>query len=191
MKADAVESKKGIRILAVASGPIEKRKRALVIGVVERERIVEGILSCSVEVDGDDATRSMEDMLRSSKFRELVKIIALDGAALAGLNIVNVEELGKRLGVHLMLITRHKPGKGRLERAIKKFGKANGLDVSQKLVACGNLKSLDIFHEEGIYIMTDLEESSTRRLAPTAFEALRLAHLIARGIATGESKGRI
>lgn len=48
--------KGGVRMLALASGPIygRKRRRTLVVGVVGRAGTVEGVLSGRVTIDGDD-----------------------------------------------------------------------------------------------------------------------------------------
>ncbi|MEM3227400.1 MAG: DUF99 family protein [Candidatus Micrarchaeaceae archaeon] len=183
--------KRGVRILAVASGPIEGRKRTIAVGVVKNGVAIEGILSCMVEVDGNDSAKNIIGMVESSKFRSLIKVIVLDGAALAGLNIVNLNELRGRLGVHVMLITRHKPRSKALRRAIVRFGKNGGKGVEGKLAAYKSLEALVGFEGKAFYAMSDIKGKIAQEIAGYAFEALRLAHMIARGVATGESRGRI
>ncbi|MEM3827503.1 MAG: DUF99 family protein [Candidatus Micrarchaeaceae archaeon] len=183
--------KRGVRILAVASGPIEGRKRTIAVGVVKNGVAIEGILSCMVEVDGNDSAKNIIGMVESSKFRSLIKVIVFDGAALAGLNIVNVNELRDRLDVHVMLITRHKPRSKALRRAIVRFGKNGGKGVEGKLAAYKSLEALVGFEGKAFYAMSDIKGKIAQEIADYAFEALRLAHMIARGVATGESRGRI
>ncbi len=185
------EIKKGVRTLAVASAPVKGKRSTLAIGVVQKEYSVEGVLSTRIEVDGDDASAKIAKMLSRSRFAQQVKIIALDGAAIAGLNIVDPDYLKGRLGVHLLFITRHKPRSSALKRAIIAFGKEKGKSIAHKLKAHSELNSLYGFFFEGFYIVTDLSESHAKLVAESAISALRLAHIIARGVATGESKGRI
>ena len=90
--------KKGIRIISFASGPINGKK-ALIVGVISRENVIEGILSGNVEVDGFDSAKKIISLIKKSRFREQIKIVALNGIAIAGLNVVNVYKIKKDLKI--------------------------------------------------------------------------------------------
>ncbi len=77
--------KKGIRILAVDDGPLDKSgKGVLVVGIVGREGTIEGVLSFRVDADGSDATERLSATIQKTRFRDQIKLIALNGVTLAG-----------------------------------------------------------------------------------------------------------
>ncbi len=185
--------KSGLRILAVASGPIYKRKRArtLLIGVVGREGTVEGVLSANITVDGDDATKSIAGMLKRSRFKEQVKIIASNGIALAGLNVIDINMLEKATGVPTLILTRSRPSPKALFEAVTKYAEASKLPVSSKLKTIKKANERKFVKVSGFYVQSALSAEDLNTLSTTAFQMLRLAHMIAKGISTGESTGRI
>lgn len=67
--------KTGVRILAVASGPIAKGGDTLLVGVIGRNNIVEAVLSRRVKVDGRDSTAKITSMVRKSRFGEQVRVV--------------------------------------------------------------------------------------------------------------------
>ncbi|MGC8478337.1 MAG: DUF99 family protein [Candidatus Micrarchaeia archaeon] len=188
---DSYSIKKGVRILAIASGPVEGKRSTIAIGVIQNGNNIEGILSTRIAVDGDDASAKIAKMVLKSKFARQIRIVAFDGAAIAGLNIIDTECLRKKLGVHVLFATRHKPRKEALKNAIKAFGKAEGKSTKRKLEAYEKLRFLNDFQLAGFRVLSSMNESSARLVAESTIGALRLAHMIARGISTGESKGRI
>ncbi len=195
--------KPGARIIAITSGPIARKRGGkqpgadtLAIGIIGRKGAIEGVLSCYIECDGSNATREILRMISKSRFKEQIKIIALNGIALAGLNVVDVGLLEKKLKVDVIIITRDKPRPSKLLDAIEAYrsesttGKRNrGADEKRLLVEKANARK--VFHEQGLYIQTRKEIGDVRSSIAQCFELLRLSHMIARGVKTGESKGRI
>ncbi|MDE1856716.1 MAG: DUF99 family protein [Candidatus Micrarchaeota archaeon] len=180
--------KQGARILSIATGPING-KRALLLGVVSQSARVEGILSSKVSVNGTDSTGKIIAMLKRSRFAGQVGMIALNGIAQAGLNVVDAELLKEKLGAEVIVLTRHRPRPSLLIAALRKYGKRSNADVSKSVALVRAQKkpvSLD-----GFYVSGTKPTKTLRKLVPITFEMLRLSHLIARGVSTGESKGRI
>jgi endonuclease V-like protein UPF0215 family len=189
MRPDA--HKKGVRVLAVASGPVEGKKRALVVGIVQRELTIEGVLSTTVEVDGTDSSYRIAEMLRKSRFRQQVKIVVFDGIALAGLNLIDPKRISKSLGVDVLIITRRKPRKRALVNALKKYSEASGKGVDGRLEVLEGSDALAGYAWAGLHVKTTAKTVEGEGLTNSAFEALRLAHIVARGVSSGESKGRV
>lgn len=187
--------KSGIRIAAAASGPIGGRKSALLVIVVYREGTLEGVLSGSIGVDLSDSGRKIASIISRSRFGDQVKLLALNGIALAGLNVVDVNAVKKALKANFLILTRKKPHKELLIEAIGKregVGTARKSEASRKKHIVEAISNLPILRYAGFYVQSDLDiNKENKDIIRASFEALRIAHLIANGIITGESKGRI
>lgn len=84
----------GSRILALDDSALSKKDgKSLVIGVVGRGNLVEGIISFSVRIDGKDSAELIINAVRASRFRPQIKLIVLNGTVLAGLNVVDAEKI--------------------------------------------------------------------------------------------------
>ncbi len=178
--------KRGARIAAFSSGPIKRGSGAkvLMVGVVAREGKVEGILSGRITTDGSDATRTMAKLIESSRFRYQVKAVALNGVALAGLNVVDLKALGKQ-GYDYLILTRYRQRPSLLVRAIR-LARGGGKE-KERLVA--EHAAARQRKEEGFYTRASFRVP--KGMVAEAYGALRLSHLISNGVSTGESKGRI
>jgi len=184
--------KKEIRIIGIDDSPFNKfnDKKVLVVGVVMRGGSwVDGILSTKVDVDGNDSTKKLVEMINKCKFKPQLQCIFLDGIAVAGFNVVDVQELNKKTGLPVVVIIRKMPDIENIKKTLIKIKKQQKIKFIEK---AGNVVQInEIFAQlTGI----DLEEASkilkiacTRSLIP---EPLRLAHLIASGVIFGESRGR-
>ncbi len=181
-------------MLAVASGPIyaRRRKRTLIVGVVGRHGVVEGVLSGRVAVDGDDSSSAIASLFRKSRFRLQIRAIAVNGIATAGLNVIDVRELEHRTGVPVIILTRKKPDVPEFMKAISAYAKldAAGAETKRALVIATN-KERKFSRVSGFNVQSSLDAAELKGIVPTAFELLRLAHMIANGTSTGVSKGRI
>jgi len=184
--------KKEIRVIGIDDSPFNKfkDKKILVVGVVMRGGSwVDGILSTKVDVDGNDATKKITSMIKKCKFKPQLQCIFLDGIAVAGFNVIDVQELNKKTKLPVVVVIRRKPNIKNIKKTLIKINKKQKIKLIEK---AGNVVQIgDIFVQlTGI----DLEEAKkvlkvvcTRSLIP---EPIRLAHLIASGVVLGESRGR-
>ena len=182
--------KEGARILAIDDSPFSKEdKEVLVVGIVARNDIIEGVLSFYVSVDGDDSTDILIKKIRSSRFYRQIKLIALNGVTLGGLNIVDIAKLNSELNLPVIAITRRKPNKKEMILAIKKSGKS----VDKKIDLLNKInKNASYSKFLGLHIQyIGLEKTELAKIIEKAYNMLRLAHMIASGVVKGESKGRI
>ena len=177
--------------MALASGPLNRnRSKTLLVGVVGRDSIIEGVLSSWVGIDGEDGLRSIEAMLKKSRFNDGVRLISLNGIAIAGLNIVAPKKLEKDLNVKVALITRNRPNRSRLIAALRSFSEREGVNFDDRIrvVERDTLKAKLI---NGLYVQADETVMAKNDMLKSAYTLLRIAHLIASGISRGESSGRV
>lgn len=182
--------KKEIRVIGIDDSPFNKFKdvKSLVVGVVMRGGSwVDGILSAKVDVDGDDATKRIAEMIGKCKFLPQLQCIFLDGIAVAGFNVIDIKELSKKTRLPVIVVIRRMPDLEKIKRTlikIRKRDKIKLLDRAGEIIKIDNifvqLSGIDIQHARKI-----LKVVCTRSFVP---EPIRLAHLIASGISLGESK---
>lgn len=181
-------------MLALASGPIygRKRRRTLVVGVVGRAGTVEGVLSGRVTIDGDDSSATAISMFRKSRFREQIRAIVLNGIAIAGLNVVDVKRIEKATHVPVLVLTRSRPNVGEFMRALSIYQRTGVNDSERKRALIENTNRERRFVKvSGFYVQSGLKAAELKGVVPVAFELLRLAHMIAKGVSTGVSGGRV
>ncbi|MBS3100720.1 DUF99 family protein [Candidatus Woesearchaeota archaeon] len=184
--------KKEIRVIGIDDSPFNKFKdeKVLVVGVVMRGGSwVDGILSTKVDVDGNDSTKKLVEMINKCKFKPQLQCIFLDGIAVGGFNVIDVRELNKKTNLPVIVVIRRMPDIANIKKTLIKIKKRQKIKLIQK---AGNVVQVnDIFAQlTGI----DFEQAKkilkivcTRSLVP---EPLRLAHLISSGVVSGESRGR-
>ena len=182
--------KSGVRYMAIASGPIGNRKRTLLIGLVFREGYLEGMLSTDIAVDGTDSTDKIIRMMSRSRFREQMRVILSNGIALAGLNVMSPETVERKLGISMLLMNRRRQNPKELINALKEFSRITGKDVKERIRIIKDYGIRPV-RANGMYIQSGMDRRDIRIFAARAFEALRMAHIVASGFSTGESRGRL
>jgi len=167
-------------------------KKCFVIATVFRGgQFMDGVLSTKVEVDGEDATVKIIEMINKTKFKPQLQVIFLDGIAVGGFNVINIESLWRHTGIPVIVVVRKRPDFERLEKTLRKLGMEKKYSLMEKAG-----KPAEVRIKEGtIYVQTagiSLEEAKeilsvccTHSFIP---EAIRAAHLIGAGIVKGESK---
>lgn len=181
--------KGGIRVAAITSGPVRSGREALVVCMVARDGVIEGALSTRVTSDGSDSTRRITSMIRRSRFRDQVGLVALNGIAIAGLNVVDVRSVAKSLGADFVVLTRRRPRKTLLLSALRRLSRQTGADTKARMAVVEAMSTLGFSRLDGFFVQSDV--NVPQGMARLAFEALRVSHLVARGVSTGESKGRL
>jgi uncharacterized protein len=183
--------KSGIRILAIEDSPFNRmQKECMLIGVVGRPDVIEGILSFKVKVDGSDSTGKIIKGLKGSRFIDQVKLIALNGNTVAGMNIIDMLEVSRKLKMPVIAITRTKPHPSLLKRAIKL---ALPKEYRKKAELIDRMsRGMDISKASGFYVQCiGANPKEVKELVEPAVKMLRLGHIIASGVAKGESTGRL
>lgn len=188
--------KQEIRILGIDDAPFTfEDTTTMVVGVVMRGgEYLEAVLRSQVAIDGMDATEVIIKMVSFSRYREQLRAILIDGIALGGFNIVNIQKVYDAVTIPVITVTRDKPDLPAIEHALRKHFP----DWEQRLA----------LHQEGtlyefktafnpLYAKfvgcspEDAQEIISRATIRGVLpEPLRVAHLIASGIVRGESYGK-
>jgi len=151
---------------------------------------LDGVLSTTVKVDGTDATQKIVEMINSSRHKNQLRAIMLDGITVSGFNVVDISKVNKETGLPVIVIVRREPDLEKVEAALEKFAdKGERLAAIERAGPIKKYKSiyfqsvgLDEIDAKGIISLT-----ITHSKIP---EPIRIAHLIAGGVVKGESRGR-
>lgn len=186
--------KRLIRILGIDDGPFKFTDKTVpVVGVVMRGGYIDGIMRTEVRVDGDEATEVVIGLLEKSRFKEQVRVLMLDGVALGGFNVVDLEAVNKETGVPCISVTRDRPDYDAMRKVLK--GKFKDWERRWAIVGNGELfvvetghnpihvRAVGLAQKEATVV---LKRSILRGALP---EVLRVAHLVATALVKGESKG--
>ncbi|WP_081580310.1 DUF99 family protein [Methanobacterium formicicum] len=186
-----------IRILGVDDAPFAPHsgEQVMLVGTLFRAgNWLDGVLRTQVTVDGTDATCSLIEMVNGSRHLEQLGVLMLDGITFGGFNVVNIQKIFQKTGVPVIVIMRKYPDMPRIKRALKNF--PDWEERWNNILKAGDIYKVDNINQEPVYMQfcgiseEDAREivkiSTTRSAIP---EPIRVAHIIAAGITTGESKG--
>jgi len=186
--------KKELRVIGIDDAPFDKfdplQKYVLVIGTVYRGgSFMDGLLSCYVEKDGEDATMRIIEMINECKFRPQIQAVFLDGIAVAGFNIINPIVLNKETRIPVIVVIREYPDYKKLFSALEGLGMKKKIRIIKKMPK--PVKISNVYVQNIGISLEDTKEllriTCSRANVP---EAIRVAHLIASGITDGQSRGR-
>ncbi len=180
-------------ILGIDDGPFDKRKdsEAPVVGVMmEGHDLVEAVAISRFPVDGDKATDFLAGWIRGLRFCSGLHAVVFGGVTIAGLGVVDVEELSGALSLPVIVVNRHDPSDHRVAEALRAAGLEERIATLERTPAAWKL-------EDGVFVThagTDRDQAAGLVRATTAKsslpEPLRLAHLIGAALKTGQSRGR-
>ena len=161
-----------------------------VVGAVYAGLRLDGVVIGRARRDGADATRRLAEMVAGSRFREHLQLVLLDGIAVAGFNVVDVGELSRRLAMPVLVVCRRQPDFARIRATLLERipGGRRKWDLIERLGAMEPVAGVDV-QRAGLDL--DAARLVVRRFAIHGHlpEPLRVAHLIAGAVATGESRG--
>ncbi|MGC3875298.1 DUF99 family protein [Halomonas sp. GXIMD04776] len=169
----------------------DHRGDVCIVGAIYAGLRLEGVVSGKVRRDGVDSTSELIRLVGASKFAGHLQLVLLQGIALAGFNVVDVEGLHEVLGIPVLVVARHAPRREAMRRALLEHipGGARKWSLIERL---GPMEPLAGVYVQRCGLSRDEAASVVRETAMNGAipEPLRTAHLIAGGIGTGESSGR-
>lgn len=171
--------------------PREHRGRVLVVGTAYSDLRLEGILSTHVRRDGADATRAVAARVAGSRFAHHTRLILFQGIALAGFNVVDIHALHEALGIPVLVVARRPPSLPAIRAALleKVRGGSRKWKLIEKAGAMEPAAGLMV-QRAGIALEEAGEVIARLSVNGSIPEPLRVAHLIAGGVTTGQSRGR-
>ena len=188
--------KPDIKLIGIDDSPFSfANKYCTIIGVIMRGGgYLEGVIRSRVKVDGDDATDICKNIINTTRHKKQLKAILLDGIALGGFNVVNIQEIFSNTGLPVITITRDEPNFEKIEYALKKNFEdwKNRLNLMKKGTLYKVKTSYNPIFVKCVGLPIDeakeiIKLSTIRGVVP---EPIRVAHLIASGITRGESYGK-
>jgi hypothetical protein len=183
--------KKEIRVLGIDDSSFNrfKDKKVFVIGAFFRGGDwIDGVMTTTARIDGSDATGNIIKMVRKSKFRSQIQAILLDGIAVAGFNVIDIEQLNKKTRIPVIVVVRRYPNFKKIFSILARLKMKKKIDMIKRAgepVKIGKLyvQSKGVSEQD---VREILRIACTRSFVP---EPIRVAHLIGQGISLGESKG--
>lgn len=180
-------------VLGIDDGPVEKHAPGAttpVVGVMmEGADVFEAVAVTRFAVDGEDATGFLADWIGSLRFRPSLQGVVLGGITIAGLAVVDVRGLSERVGLPVITVNRRSPVDPPLVAALRSAGFAHRVAVVEAAPGArpvaGLFASAAGAPDERIDAL--LAAVSGKSGLP---EPLRVAHLVARALVTGESRGK-
>ena len=186
-----------IRVLGVDDGIFVPHTKGTVdiVGVVYRGGYwLDGVMRTEVIIDGMDATEKIASMIKKSPHYDQLRVVVLNGVTFAGFNMVDINELFKRVDLPVIAVVREKPDFAEIRKALKNLPESErrweAIESAGKIIKVQTRNT-----EEAVYMQIAgvsqkdaekiLKSTSTRSNVP---EALRVAHIIASGLARSEEK---
>lgn len=190
--AQALRKGRTLRAVGLDDAPFPRRKGATVplCGVICAGTRFEGMVWGHTRRDGLRATDALCQMLLGSKFLPQLHLVLLDGVAVGGFNVVDLETLSDRLGLPCAAVMRKLPDLPAVEAALSTLTRP-----AQRLAT---LRRAGPIHHLGPWVFQacgappDLIAAALPRLTDQGHvpEALRLAHLIGSAVQLGQSGRR-
>jgi len=188
--------KKEVRILGIDDAPFNKErdKKVLITATVFRGgSYLDGLLSCYVQVDGDDATAKLISLIKKTKHLEQLQCIMINGIALGGFNVIDINQLSKKTKLPIIVVIRRIPNLHKIKKALKKIKatyKVKLLKKAGKIYPVKIKKKHVYIQVAGINLELAAQVVKLTAVHSLIPEPIRVAHLIASGIILGESRGR-
>ncbi len=183
-------------MLGVDDGPFARGDEdVLVVGAVFRGgQWMDGVVSTRVSVDGLDATDKLIELVKDTRFKDL-RVVMLDGIALGGFNVVDINRLYAEGGLPAIVVTRDEPDFNDIKNALENLSDSG--ERWKYMMDAGEPRRVPTREGESVHIQhAGLEPGdadaivklcSTRSAIP---EPIRVAHLIAQGVVSGQSRGK-
>lgn len=184
--------KREIRVIGIDDSAFKKvrGKEVLVIGTIYRGgQFMDGIISTKIRKDGNNSTKKLIDMINNSKFSKQAQAIFLDGIALGGFNIVDINRLSYKTNLPVITIIRKKPDINEIKKILKQIGMERKIRIIEKF-------QKTIKHKKIYFQAVNIDADKTKHLIDICTknadipECIRIAHIIGQGVVLGQSRGR-
>ncbi len=184
-----------VRVLGIDDSPFSfSDSKVTVIGVVMRvPNYVEGVMHSRLTIDGEDGNDVLTRMINSSRYKEQLRLVMLDGIAMGGFNVIDIKALNQATGLPIASVTRDPPDLAKIEAALKR----HFTDWERRLrtITQSPLFQVQTAHKPLHVAAAGIEEKDIADVISSSIvrgalpEPIRIAHLIAGAIERGESKG--
>lgn len=171
--------------------PRHHRGDVLVVGAVHAGARLDGVLATRVRRDGANATDRLITAVNTSRFHPQLKLVWLQGIALAGFNVIDIHRLHAATGLPVLVAARRRPDLEAIRRALLD-SVPGGLRKWRLIEAAGPMEAMG-----GIWVQRAGLGADEAAAAVACWqingklpEPLRTAHLIAGGVTGSRSRQR-
>jgi len=181
-------------VLGIDDAPFRKGRDQSVpiVGVVmEGPDLIEAVAVATFAVDGDDAAGFLSAWVRGLRAYRSIQAILLGGITIAGLGVVDLDKLAEVVSRPVVAVTRRNPAGSELRRALRAAGLTERLALLDRSPAA-------IEAAPGLFVAgSGLSPAEAVALVRRTLrksrlpEPLRVAHMVAGALATGQSRGRV
>lgn len=181
-------------VLGIDDGPFEKfaaGARAPLVGVMmEGPDLVEAVATTGFPVDGPEVTAFLADWIRSRRFGPALQGVLFAGITLAGLAVLEPTALARALERPVVVVNRKRPSNAALRRALAAAGLSDRSALLERAPPSFRTPGGLWASAAGVAPEVAAELIERTRGKSDLPEPLRVAHLVARALADGESRGR-
>lgn len=179
------------RAIGFDDGPFTQGRAVVpLVGAVCAGTRFEGLVAGRVRRDGWNATDELLRLLQGGKFLPQLHWVLLDGATFAGFNVVDLERLSRELSRPCVAVMRRLPDLSAMRAAMRNVSGPGRRWARLQRAGEVHTRNGFVFQAQG----ATPEETAAALSALTDTggvpECLRLAHLIAAAMVTGESGKR-
>lgn len=184
--------KRQARVLGIDDGPFDKfrDKETIIVGTVFRGgEFLDGILSTKITIDGEDSTKNIFHMVNKCKFVTQLQLIILDGIAVGGFNVIDIQKLHEKTNIPVMVVMRNMPNIEKVKTTLNQIGMEEKIKLIEK---AGKPIKINNLYVQLAGIDKEKAKEFLRLTLKNAQvpEPIRIAHIIASGIVKGESYGK-
>ncbi len=162
-----------------------------IVGAVYAATRLEGILSGVIRRDGANSAKNVAELVRNSKFYEHTQLILFQGIALGGFNVLDIHWLADTLQRPVLVVARKQPNMDAIREAL--LTRVRGGKGKWALIEkAGEMEPVGSVWVQRAGLTPQQAAQSLEKFCVHSSipEPLRTAHLIAGGIATGQSRAR-
>ncbi|MDJ0721403.1 MAG: DUF99 family protein [Desulfobacterales bacterium] len=179
-------------VVAFDDGPFPRQHagRVAVVGTVYADLRLDGVLTGSVEKDGTDAADELARLVLQSRFEAHIRLVMLQGIAMAGFNVVDVFALQQHLERPVLVVSRRLPDLNAIKAALQAHI-PSGAAKWRIIERLGPMEPAGPVFIQRVGIERDPALETVARFAIHGHvpEPLRSAHLIAGALVEGQSRG--
>jgi uncharacterized protein len=182
-----------VRIVGIDDGPFERGRRrdVQVVGAIYRGgQFLDGMVATKIRQDGRNSTDKLVEMVMKSRYFPQLHYLMLDGIALGGFNVVDIERLWEETKLPVLVVVRKRPDMVAVKKAL--FSLPRGAERWRLIEKAGEVESIG-----GVFVQrAGLEPGETAALLAASCtrsklpEPIRAAHIIAGALVTGEGGRR-
>ena len=182
--------KREIRILGVDDARFERGRDewTRLIGVVFRGgKWIEGCIQVPIQVDGEDVTSQLVEMVKTSSHYGQLRVIMTRDTIFGGVNVLDLPELVEATHLPVIAVSDSKPDMTRVKKALQQINPNTWEEKWAKLIKAGPIREVTshpgrapvylqwegIIFEQAVKVV---QKSATRSRIP---EPIRVAHIIA------------